>query len=92
METTELVSTANDGSNSGVLGAIDISSDGRYVAFTGKNLDGSTGYIDAYVPQAQQSLSLSTTMAAWAHQIKVPAAYQLAPMVAMSPSLPILQT
>ncbi len=49
METTELVSIANDGSGSGVLGAIDISSDGRYVVFTGNGLDGSTGHIDAYV-------------------------------------------
>jgi len=48
--TTELVSVANDGStNKGVGGAIDISSDGRYVVFLGKKLDGSTGYIDAYV-------------------------------------------
>jgi len=48
-ETTELVSIANDGSDTGILGAIDISSDGRYVVFTGKQLDASTGYIDAYV-------------------------------------------
>jgi len=45
---TELVSVANDGS-ADTRGGIDVSNDGRYVVFLGKQLDGSTGYIDAYV-------------------------------------------
>jgi len=46
---TELVSIANDGSTSGNSTSISVSDDGRYVAFTGSQLDGSVGYVDAYV-------------------------------------------
>jgi len=46
---TELVSVANDGSDGGNGESVDVSDDGRYVAFTGRNLDGSIGYVDAYV-------------------------------------------
>ncbi|NOX91553.1 MAG: hypothetical protein GXP18_03620 [Gammaproteobacteria bacterium] len=47
--TTELVSVANDGNDSGIPGSFDINGDGRYIVFTGKKLDGSNGNIDAYV-------------------------------------------
>ncbi len=46
---TELVSVANDGSEGGNTATLDVSDDGRYVVFTDRNLDGSTGYFDAYV-------------------------------------------
>jgi len=46
---TELVSVANDGNAGGHGGGTDVSNDGRYVVFLGRQLDGSTGYIDVYV-------------------------------------------
>jgi len=46
---TELVSVANDGSTGANGGNIDVSNDGRYIAFTGSGLDGSIGFTDVYV-------------------------------------------
>jgi len=49
--TTELVSIGNNGNKNAStnIGTIDVSDNGRYVVFLSKGLDGSIGYIDAYV-------------------------------------------